>query len=340
MTVARPVHRRPGSTLYGYLVVEMIFPTLYTLGGLTLVVLTEDLVSLTELVINRGVSAADVAWLGLYQAVPNVSLMLPFAVLVGGLVALGRLGADRELLMLEASGISAPRIVAPVMAFAAVMAGLALALSLHAAPWANRTLDETLAEIERKNPGAGIVAGTVHRFGSWMLQAREVSPRGDRMRGVLLWTPSLGETVFAETLRNGFDLPLIARFVMGKYWRRASPEQRDDYVDLFSRFVIKTYSQHLGGFSGSAFEIVGAKPIGKKDILVRTIVKRKSGPPVKAGWRVREKNDQHKIVDVMIEGISMAVTQRQDFASILKRDGVEGLLQILRAKTGRMPATS
>jgi phospholipid transport system substrate-binding protein len=128
------------------------------------------------------------------------------------------------------------------------------------------------------------------------------------------------EAVFAKTLRKGFDLPLIAKFVMGKYWRRASPEQRDDYVDLFGRFVIKTYSQHLGGFAGSSFDIIG--------------------PPVKAGWRVREKGDQHKIVDVMVEGISMAVTQRQDFASILKRDGVEGLLQILRAKTGRMPATS
>jgi phospholipid transport system substrate-binding protein len=148
------------------------------------------------------------------------------------------------------------------------------------------------------------------------------------------------EAVFAKTLRKGFDLPLIAKFVMGKYWRRASPEQRDDYVDLFGRFVIKTYSQHLGGFAGSSFDIIGAKPIGKKDILVRTVVQRKSGPPVKAGWRVREKGDQHKIVDVMVEGISMAVTQRQDFASILKRDGVEGLLQILRAKTGRMPATS
>ena len=148
------------------------------------------------------------------------------------------------------------------------------------------------------------------------------------------------EEIFAETLRQGFDLPRIARFVMGKYWRRASPEQRDDYVDLFSRFVIKTYSQHLGGFAGSAFKIVGAKPIGKGDVLVRTIVQRSSGPPVKAGWRVREIKDQYKIIDVMVEGISMAVTQRQDFASILKRDGVEGLLQILRAKTGRMPATS
>lgn len=148
------------------------------------------------------------------------------------------------------------------------------------------------------------------------------------------------EAVFAETLRNGFDLPLIARFVMGKYWRSASPEQRDDYVDLFGKFVIKSYSQHLGGFAGSTFEIVDAKPIGKQDVLVRTVVNRKSGPPVKAGWRVREKDGAHKIVDVMVEGISMAVTQRQDFSSVLQRDGVEGLLQILRAKTGRMPATS
>ena len=148
------------------------------------------------------------------------------------------------------------------------------------------------------------------------------------------------EAAFAEILSQGFALPLIARFVMGKYWRRATPEQRDDYTELFGRFVISSYSRHLGGFAGSSFDIVRSKPIGKNDILVTTAVKRKSGPAFEGAWRVRLINGEHKIIDVMVEGISMAVTQRQEFGTVLKRDGVPGLLQILRAKTGRMPATT
>ena len=148
------------------------------------------------------------------------------------------------------------------------------------------------------------------------------------------------EAVLADLLGRGFALPLIARFVLGRYWRPATPEQRDSYVDLFGRFVIKSYSRHLGGFAGSSFDIVKAEPIGKSDFLVTTILHRKTGAPFTAGWRVRLIGEQHKIIDVMVEGISMAVSQRQEFASVLKRNGVEGLLQILAAKVGRMPATS
>ncbi len=148
------------------------------------------------------------------------------------------------------------------------------------------------------------------------------------------------EAVLADILSRGFALPLIARFVLGRYWRPATPEQRDSYVDLFGRFVIKSYSRHLGGFAGSSFDIVGAEPIGKSDFLVTTMLRRKSGSPFKTGWRVRLIGDKHKIIDVMVEGISMAVSQRQEFGSVLKRNGVERLLQILAAKVGRMPAAS
>ncbi len=148
------------------------------------------------------------------------------------------------------------------------------------------------------------------------------------------------ETILADILSRGFDLPLVARFVLGRYWRPATPEQRDSYVELFGQFVIKSYSRRIGGFAGSSFDIVGADPIGKSDFLVTTILRRKSGPSFKAGWRVRLIDDKHKIIDVIVEGISMAVTQRQEFAAVLKRNGMEGLLQILSAKVGRMPAAS
>ena len=148
------------------------------------------------------------------------------------------------------------------------------------------------------------------------------------------------EAILADILRQGFDLPLIARFVLGRYWRPATPDQRDSYVDLYGKFVVKSYSKNLGGFAGSSFDVVGAEPIGKSDFLVTTILRRKSGSPFKTGWRVRLIDDKYKIIDVIVEGVSMAVTQRQEFASVLKRDGVERLLQILSAKVGRMPAAS
>ncbi len=198
MTVEAPIHRRPGRTLYRYLVLELVFPTLYTLGGLTLVVLVRELIGYSEMVINRGLSLGDVGLIAFFQVLPVVAQMLPFAVLVGGLVALGRLGADRELLMLEASGISSPRVLGPVMLFATAMSLIAFLLAIETVPWSGRSLDEKLEEIARRNPGAAVTAGGVHRFGDWMLQAREVSAEGDRMRGVFLWMPSVGETVFAE----------------------------------------------------------------------------------------------------------------------------------------------
>ncbi len=148
------------------------------------------------------------------------------------------------------------------------------------------------------------------------------------------------EVILADILNQGFALPLVARFVLGRYWRRATPEQRDSYVDLFGKFVIKSYSRHIGGFAGSSFDIVGAEAIGKSDFLVTTNLRRKTGPSFKAGWRVRSIDGEYKIIDVIIEGISMAVSQRQEFAAVLKRDGIERLLQILAAKVGRMPAAS
>jgi phospholipid transport system substrate-binding protein len=148
------------------------------------------------------------------------------------------------------------------------------------------------------------------------------------------------EAILADILSRGFALPLIARFVLGRYWRPATPDQRNSYVELFGKFVIKSYSRHLGGFAGSSFDIVGAEPIGKSDFLVATMLRRKAGAPFKAGWRVRLIDGEHKIIDVMVEGISMAVSQRQEFGSVLKRNGVERLLQILSAKVGRMPAAS
>jgi lipopolysaccharide export LptBFGC system permease protein LptF len=193
--------RHPGATLSRYVAREALAPTAIALAGLTVVVLTRDLIGFTELVLNRGVGALAMACIAFLEAVPVAATVLPFAGLIGSLVALGRLGADREILALEASGINAGRLIAPVGRIAAVLAVLTAALTLFGAPAARRTLDRDLDRIARDQPWTQIRAGVVNRFGGWQLEAREVAARGDELRGVLLWVPDLGQTIFARSGR-------------------------------------------------------------------------------------------------------------------------------------------
>jgi LPS export ABC transporter permease LptF/LPS export ABC transporter permease LptG len=194
---------QPRRTLLRYLQRQPIVPTAFAVLGFTLVVLMSDLLGLSELVINRGLGTAEVAGILLWDALPALSRTLPFAVMVGCLVALGRLGADRELLALEASGLPTLSLLRPMLRFAGAASLLALALSLLAAPWSSASLNASLAEFVRRNPGAAIQPGRINRFGDWKLEAREVSPQGDELRGVLVWAPSVGETVFARRARVG-----------------------------------------------------------------------------------------------------------------------------------------
>ncbi len=195
---AAPVHRRPGRTLYRHVAKEALTPTAFALFGLTTVVLTQNLLELSELFFNRGLSGATVGLIAFFQAVPTASLMLPFAVLMGCLVALGRMGADREILALEASGVTAARLVWPFVALASAMTLVSAVLSVSVAPWTSRSLDQVFIRISLEKPWSQIQQGIVTRFGDWRLEAREVNARGDRLGGVLLWLPDIGQTIFAR----------------------------------------------------------------------------------------------------------------------------------------------
>jgi LPS export ABC transporter permease LptG/LPS export ABC transporter permease LptF len=201
--VSGPPHRPLGPTFYRYFAAEALRPTLFALLGLTTVVLTKDLLGFSDLVINRGISGSLVAKIALYKAIPITALMFPFSVLLGCLVAMGRLGADREILTLEASGVAAARLVLPVVVFAAAMTLLSIGLSAFATPWASRSLDTAFETISREKPWARVRAGSVTKFGGWRLDAVEVSSEGNDLESVLLWIPDIGETVFARSARIG-----------------------------------------------------------------------------------------------------------------------------------------
>lgn len=142
---------------------------------------------------------------------------------------------------------------------------------------------------------------------------------------------------FRTLLNQGFDVPYIGRWVLGRYWNSATPQQQDEYQKLFEKLIIETYASRFVEYSGETFKILGAKAAGDTDTQVTTQILRPSGPPVNVDWRVRKQGNQYKIIDVSVEGVSMGITQRNEFATVIQQNGgnVEGLLQALRQKVGR-----
>lgn len=145
------------------------------------------------------------------------------------------------------------------------------------------------------------------------------------------------EKALRPVLREGFDMSRIARFVAGRYWKRATPAQKKEYTQVFSEYVLATYARRLGGYAGEDLKVLAENPAGPKDVLVKTqIVSASGGPAIDAEWRVRTGvADSPKVIDVLVEGVSMAITQRQDFTAVIRRDGFDGLINVLRARAGR-----
>ena len=142
-----------------------------------------------------------------------------------------------------------------------------------------------------------------------------------------------------ELMDTHVHIDFIARFSLGKYWPRASQEERSDYTAVFRQFFLQKYAGMLGGYRDQVVSVDGVKTTGESDFLVDTrVYDGKGGPPVNASWRVREFEGRPRIVDIVIEGISMAMNQRQEFASVLQRGGIGGLVDVLRATTERIPA--
>lgn len=148
------------------------------------------------------------------------------------------------------------------------------------------------------------------------------------------------EANFRVLLSRGFDMEFIGRFVLGQYWRTATPEQQADYLQAFNDYVLQVYSARLGGYAGETLTVVSERAAGEKDMMVNTRIDRPSGPPLEAQWRVRDTAGQPRIIDVTVAGVSMVVTQRDEFAAVVQRQKVAGLIDVLRARTNKLPASA
>jgi len=141
---------------------------------------------------------------------------------------------------------------------------------------------------------------------------------------------------FETLFEKGFDVPLVARIVLGRYWRVATPAQQEEFVSLFHKYIVNAYAQRLNAYDGQKFEITGTQPLNETETVVKSVIREPSGNALKVEWRVLKRGDDPRIIDVMVEGVSMAITQRSEFSSIISKTGnVETLLERLRAQVGK-----
>ena len=134
---------------------------------------------------------------------------------------------------------------------------------------------------------------------------------------------------FSKILSDSFDLKTIGRFVIGRTWNSATPEQQSQYMDLFKQLVIKNYGDRMTLYTGEGFTVVSTHPESDMDTTVGSQITHPDGSaPTVIDWRVRNKDGKQGVIDVVVEGVSLSVTQRQEYSAVIQRNGgqIDGLL--------------
>ena len=141
---------------------------------------------------------------------------------------------------------------------------------------------------------------------------------------------------FRELFKRGFDIEVIGRFVLGRYWRDATEAEQVEYLRLFEDLTVATYAGRFSEYSGETLTVLDGRPEDDRFLVVASQINRSGGnPPIRIDWRIADAQGRNKIVDVVVEGVSMSVTQRSEFASVIQRNGgkIQGLIVALRDKT-------
>ncbi len=147
------------------------------------------------------------------------------------------------------------------------------------------------------------------------------------------------EATFRTLFAMYFDVPRIARFVLGRAaWSKATADERAQFLDLFQHYVVRVYAMQLRRYSKGKFEIIAAGPDRNGVFVTSRMVSLRSGRPFHMKWRLRPSGGTLKVRDMVFENVSMSINQRREFASAYRRHGgtVAGLLRAIRMKMAEL----
>lgn len=139
---------------------------------------------------------------------------------------------------------------------------------------------------------------------------------------------------FETFVEAAFDVPAMAQFALGTYWRVATADQREEYVHLYKQYLVGTYARRFKQYAGEKFEVTGARPINGAENLVQSRIMRPAAAPIAIEWHVREQAGQQKVVDIVIEGLRLGVTLRDEFSGVIRAGGnsLDALFRALRER--------
>ena len=139
---------------------------------------------------------------------------------------------------------------------------------------------------------------------------------------------------FLTLLHSDFDLPTIGRFVAGDFWAKATPQERDAFLALYETRLVAAYAGQIENYGVDKMIVTETSAIeGSADTLVATQINRANALPVFLSWRLRKFPTGYRIIDLIVSGVSLAVTERDSLASAASRHGagMEALIKTLQA---------
>lgn len=157
-------------------------------------------------------------------------------------------------------------------------------------------------------------------------------------------SPEEKETTLEAMFKESVDVAWIGKFVLGKYWRTASEDQRARYQQFYDPFLIRSYTTRFREYSGEKSEALGAKETKEGEYIVNTRIIRPGAAPILVDYRVRKvadtsgkksKNPTYRVFDVIVEGVSLLATQRSEFSTVVARDGMDSLIKKLEARASQ-----
>lgn len=143
------------------------------------------------------------------------------------------------------------------------------------------------------------------------------------------------QAVLDKLFKDNVDIPWVGRFVMGRYWREASEQQKADYLREYEAFIIKHYTSRFTEYTSGTFKVTDAKDDGDNEYTVSMQLQGESASsePVLVDYRLRNEKGAFKIFDVIVEGVSLITTQRSEFASVISHHGIDHLIAQLKNKS-------
>ena len=144
-------------------------------------------------------------------------------------------------------------------------------------------------------------------------------------------SPAQRTVQLRELLQDYFDVPGIAEFALGRYRSSANPQQQQEYLGLYRDYTAHAYDTQLGQYGAAPFRVTGSRSDGEQTIVTSEII-RSGGSRVQIDWSLANRRGDYKITDLSIGGISMKVTQRDEFTRWIQNNGgrFDALLAVLR----------